>query len=64
VVLVAVAALFKPESLKELWRSDRSELVVVMAALLGGLGWSPLAVAVTSRGTSVPGEVELLAFSP
>ena len=33
-----MAGLFKPESLKQLWRSDRSELVVAVAALLGVLG--------------------------
>src|SRR5207245_1405898 len=38
VVLVAVASLFKLSTLKELWRVDRSELVVAMAAILGVLG--------------------------
>jgi SulP family sulfate permease len=38
VVLVAVAGLFKLSTLKELWRGDRPEFVVAMAALLGVLG--------------------------
>jgi len=38
VVLVAVAGLFKLSTLKQLWRVDRSELVVAMAAILGVLG--------------------------
>jgi high affinity sulfate transporter 1 len=38
VVLVAVAGLFKISALKELWRSDRMELVVAGAAILGVLG--------------------------
>ncbi len=38
VVLVAVADLFKLSDLKELWRGDRPEFVVAMAALLGVLG--------------------------
>ncbi len=37
VVLVAVAGLFKLSVLKELWRGDRPEFVVAMAALLGVL---------------------------
>ena len=37
VVLVAIAGLFKLSTLKELWRGDRSEFVVAMAALLGVL---------------------------
>lgn len=37
VVLVAVAGLFKISTLKELWRSDRKELVVAGAAILGVL---------------------------
>ena len=37
VVLVAIAGLFKLTTLKELWRGDRSEFVVAMAALLGVL---------------------------
>jgi sulfate permease, SulP family len=38
VVLVAVAGLFKLSTLKELWRGDRREFVVAMAAILGVLG--------------------------
>ncbi|MEI7901942.1 MAG: SulP family inorganic anion transporter, partial [bacterium] len=38
VVLVAVADLFKLSALKRLWRVDRPEFVVAMAALLGVLG--------------------------
>jgi MFS superfamily sulfate permease-like transporter len=38
VVLVAVAGLFKLSTLKQLWRGDRPEFVVAMAALLGVLG--------------------------
>ena len=37
IVLVAIAGLFKLSTLKELWRGDRSEFVVAMAALLGVL---------------------------
>jgi high affinity sulfate transporter 1 len=37
VVLVAVAGLFKLSTLKQLWRGDRPEFVVAMAALLGVL---------------------------
>jgi SulP family sulfate permease len=38
VVLVAVAGLFKISALKQLWYSDRRELVVAGAAILGVLG--------------------------
>jgi high affinity sulfate transporter 1 len=38
VVLVAVAGLFKLSTLKQLWRGDRPEFVVAMAALVGVLG--------------------------
>jgi high affinity sulfate transporter 1 len=38
IVLVAVAGLFKPSELRHLWRADRAEFVVAMAALLGVLG--------------------------
>jgi sulfate permease, SulP family len=38
VVLVAVAGLFKISTLKQLWRGDRTEFVVAMAAILGVLG--------------------------
>jgi SulP family sulfate permease len=37
VVLVAVAGLFKLSTLKELWRGDRPEFVVAMAAIVGVL---------------------------
>jgi SulP family sulfate permease len=38
VVLVAVAGLFQVSILKQLWRGDRPEFVVAMAALIGVLG--------------------------
>jgi SulP family sulfate permease len=38
VVLVAVAGLFKVSALRELWRSDRTEFLVAMAAIVGVLG--------------------------
>jgi sulfate permease, SulP family len=38
VVLAAVAGLFKLSTLKRLWRGDRPEFVVAMAALIGVLG--------------------------
>ena len=38
IVLVAVAGLFKPSELRHLWRADRAEFVVAIAALLGVLG--------------------------
>jgi sulfate permease, SulP family len=38
VVLVAVAGLFKVSILKQLWRGDRPEFVVAMAAIIGVLG--------------------------
>ena len=38
VVLVAVAGLFKISTLKELWRGDRPEFIVAMAAIVGVLG--------------------------
>ncbi len=37
VVLVAVAGLFKLSTLRQLWRSDRPEFVVALAAILGVL---------------------------
>jgi hypothetical protein len=37
VVLVAVAGLFKLSTLQQLWRGDRPEFMVAMAALLGVL---------------------------
>ena len=42
VVLVAVAGLFKLSALKQLWRSDRRELVVATAAIIGVLGFGLL----------------------
>ena len=38
VVLVAVAGLFKVPALKHLWRGDRTEFVVAIAAIVGVLG--------------------------
>src|SRR5213076_1813676 len=38
VVLVAAASLFKLSTLKQLWRGDRAEFVVAIAAILGVLG--------------------------
>jgi high affinity sulfate transporter 1 len=38
IVLVAVAGLFQVSALKHLWRSDRPEFVVAMAAIVGVLG--------------------------
>jgi MFS superfamily sulfate permease-like transporter len=42
IVLVAVAGLFKLSTLKQLWRGDRPEFVVAMAAILGVLGFGLL----------------------
>src|SRR5438876_4002842 len=38
IVLMAVTGLFRVTALKHLWRADRAEFVVAMAALLGVLG--------------------------
>ena len=38
IVLVAVAGLFKVSALKHLWRGDRSEFLIAMAAIVGVLG--------------------------
>jgi len=38
VVLVAVAGLFKVSALKHLWRGDRTEFLVAIAAIVGVLG--------------------------
>src|SRR5438045_7275536 len=38
IVLMAVTGLFKLSALKHLWRADRAEFVVAIAALLGVLG--------------------------
>ena len=50
VVLVAVAGLFKISALKQLWRSDRPEFVVAMAAIVGVLGSGPAARRDDRRG--------------
>lgn len=54
VVLVAVAGLFKVSALKQLWRSDRQELIVAGAALLGVLGSGLL------RGVMIGAVISLL----
>src|SRR5207245_9478566 len=38
VVLVAIAGLFKVSALKHLWRGDRTEFFVAIAAIVGVLG--------------------------
>src|SRR5438045_4230492 len=38
IVLMAVTGLFKLSALKHLWRADRAEFIVAVAALLGVLG--------------------------
>jgi len=38
IVLVAVAGLFRVSELRHLWRADRAEFIVALAALLGVLG--------------------------
>lgn len=38
IVLVAVAGLFKLSELRHLWRAERSEFIIAMAALMGVLG--------------------------
>jgi high affinity sulfate transporter 1 len=42
VVLVAVAGLFKVSTLKQLWRGDRPEFVVAMAAIVGVMSFGLL----------------------
>jgi MFS superfamily sulfate permease-like transporter len=54
VVLVAVAGLFKVSALKQLWRSDRRELVVATAAIIGVLGFGLL------RGVMVGAFISLI----
>ncbi|HEY4284466.1 MAG TPA: SulP family inorganic anion transporter [Chthoniobacterales bacterium] len=54
VVLVAVAGLFKLSTLKELWRGDRPEFVVAMAALAGVLTSGLL------RGVMIGGLISLV----
>jgi MFS superfamily sulfate permease-like transporter len=42
IVLVAVAGLFNVSALKHLWRGDRTEFIVAMAAIVGALGFGLL----------------------
>jgi high affinity sulfate transporter 1 len=54
VVLVAVAGLFKVSTLKELWRGDRPEFVVAMAAIVGVMSFGLL------RGVMIGGLISLV----
>jgi high affinity sulfate transporter 1 len=54
VVLVAVAGLFKVSALKQLWRGDRTEFLVAMAAIVGVLGQGLL------RGVMIGAIISLL----
>jgi high affinity sulfate transporter 1 len=54
VVLTAIAALLKLSTLRELWRSDRSEFVVAMAALAGVLTFDLL------RGVMIGAAISLV----
>jgi high affinity sulfate transporter 1 len=54
IVLMAVTGLFKLSALKHLWRADRAEFVVAMAALLGVLGSGLL------RGVMIGGVISLV----
>lgn len=54
VVLVAVAGLFKVSALKHLWRGDRTEFVVAVAAIVGVLGQGLL------RGVMIGAIISLL----
>jgi MFS superfamily sulfate permease-like transporter len=54
VVLVAVASLFKLDTLRHLWRHDRPEFVVAMAAIVGVLGQGLL------RGVLIGAVISLL----
>jgi MFS superfamily sulfate permease-like transporter len=54
IVLMAVTGLFKLSALKHLWRADRGEFVVAMAALLGVLGSGLL------RGVMIGAVISLL----
>src|SRR6266496_5340705 len=54
VVLVAIAGLFKLSILKELWRSDRSEFVVAVAAFVGVLTFGLL------RGVMIGAAISLV----
>jgi MFS superfamily sulfate permease-like transporter len=53
-VLVAVAGLFNVSALRQLWRSDRQELVVAGAAIIGVLGSGLL------RGVMIGAAISLL----
>ena len=57
VVLVAIAGLLKLSTLKELWRSDRSEFVVAMAAFVGVLTFGLL------RGVMLGASISLVHWS-
>src|SRR5438270_12245947 len=54
VVLVAIASLFKLSTLKELWRSDRPEFVVAIAAFGGVLTFGLL------RGVMIGAAISLV----
>lgn len=54
VVLTAIAGLLKLSTLKELWRSDRSEFVIAMAALAGVLTFDLL------RGVMIGAAISLV----
>jgi high affinity sulfate transporter 1 len=54
VVLVAVASLFKLSTLKQLWRSDRPEFVVAVAAFIGVLTFGLL------RGVMIGAAISLV----
>ena len=54
VVLVAIAGLFNLSTLKELWRNDRSEFVVAMAAFGGVLTFGLL------RGVMIGAAISLV----
>jgi SulP family sulfate permease len=54
IVLVAVAGLFKLSELRHLWRADRAEFTIAIAALMGVLGSGLL------RGVLIGGIISLL----
>ena len=54
IVLVAVAGLFKVSALKHLWKNDRTEFVVAIAAIVGVLGEGLL------RGVMIGAVISLL----
>ena len=58
VVLVAVAGLFKVSALKQLWRGNRPEFVVAMAAIVGVLGQGLL------RGVMIGAIISLVLLDP